>query len=196
MPTVAAVRAAVSAQPGVVAVTLVGSRARGDATEYSDWDFKVRADDVHRVFADLPPRIADLQPLAVLWDRLSDEACLMVIVDGPTKIDLIFDEPNQHQPRWQVTPETLPAIDAHFWDWTLWLCSKQHAGKGEVVAAQLQRQFEHLLAPLGVARAPASLGAAVSAYQAQRAIREEELGVVVPRRLGEEVGRVVRSLRS
>jgi predicted nucleotidyltransferase len=194
MPTVEAVRAAVSEQPGVVAVTLVGSRARGDATEYSDWDFKVQAGDVHRVLADLAPRIADLHPLAVLWDRLSDEVCLMVIVEGPTKIDLIFDEPNRHQPPWQVTPATLAAIDAHFWDWTLWLCSKHHAGKREVVAAELDRQFEHLLAPLGVARVPSSLVASVSAYEAQRGIREDELGVVVPRRLGEEVGRVVRSL--
>jgi Nucleotidyltransferase domain len=194
MPTVEAVRTAVAAQPGVVAVTLVGSRARGDATEYSDWDFKVQADDVHQVFGDLPQRITDLQPLAVLWDRLSDEVCLMVIVEGPTKVDLIFDEPNRHQPPWLVTSDTLPAIDAHFWDWTLWLCSKHHAGKREVVAAELERQFDHLLAPLGVTRVPASLEASVSAYEAQRGLREDELGVLVPRRLGEEVGRVVRSL--
>ena len=154
----------------------------------------MQADDVPRVFGDLPRRIAGLHPLAVLWDRLSDEACLMVIVEGPTKIDLIFDEPNRHQPPWRVTAATLPAIDAHFWDWTLWLCSKHHAGKREVVAAELQRQFEHLLVPLGVAHVPASLAAAVSAYETQRGIREDELGVSVPRRLGEEGGRVVRSL--
>jgi predicted nucleotidyltransferase len=194
MPTVEAVRAAVASHPGVVDVTLVGSRARGDATKYSDWDFKVHPVEFHAVAPDLHERIADLAPLAVLWDRLSDERCLMVIVEGPKKIDLIFDEPNRHQPAWLVSPDTLPAIDAHFWDWTLWLCSKRFAGKDEVVAAQLQRQFDHLLAPLGQAVVPASLEASVSAYEGLRAAREAELGVTVPRRLGEEVRRVVESL--
>ncbi|HEY8951528.1 MAG TPA: hypothetical protein VIP78_03080, partial [Candidatus Dormibacteraeota bacterium] len=53
-------------------------------------------------------------------------------------------------PAWQVTAATLPGIDDHFWDWMLWLAAKQQAGKAGLVAAELAKLHEHLLAPLGV----------------------------------------------
>ena len=49
-------------------------------------------------------------------------------------------------PAWQVTAATLPGIDDHFWDWMLWLAAKQQAGKAGLVAAELAKLHEHLLA--------------------------------------------------
>ncbi len=193
MEGVEALRAAVLAHPGVTHVSLVGSRARGDAHALSDWDFKVRTSDFGRVAEDLPGLVARLSPLGVLWDPLSGEACFMVIVDGPTKVDFIFDEPSHDSSPWTVRAETLGAIDVHFWDWILWLCAKQHAGKGDLVRTQLVRMFEHLLGPLGMASVPTSLEDAVASYQVLRSRREAEFQVLVSRRLGDQVAAVVRS---
>jgi hypothetical protein len=192
--SVEGVRAAVLRHPHVSAVTLVGSRARGDATEFSDWDFKVLTDDFPQVAGELAGWVARLDPLGCLWDPLSDEACFMVIVDGPTKLDFIFDEPGQHAPPWRVSGETLAEIDMHFWDWTLWLCAKQHAGKHALVATQLGHMFNYLLRPMGMARSPATLKDAAAAYESLRASREQESGTAVARRLGHQVARVVSSL--
>jgi hypothetical protein len=71
-------------------------------------------------------------------------------------VDLIFTEPHAVLPAWQVTAATLPGIDDHFWDWMLWLAAKQQAGKAGLVAAQLAKLHEHLLAPLGVRAQPAT----------------------------------------
>jgi hypothetical protein len=42
-----------------------------------------------------------------------------MILAGPAKIDLIFDQPYPIEPPWQMTAETLPQIDDHFWDLAL-----------------------------------------------------------------------------
>ena len=55
-------------------------------------------------------------------------------------------------PAWQVTAATLPGIDDHYWDWMLWPAAKQQAGKAGLVAAELAKLHEHVLAPLGVRR--------------------------------------------
>jgi hypothetical protein len=148
----------VSRQPAVRDIRLVGSRAEGRATARSDWDFRVESSDFATVAESLPTVFARLDPLAQQWDRLSPHQCWMAILPGPVKVDLIFpDESHALEPPWRAGAENLSAIDAHFWDWTLWLSSKEAAGKDTVVTAELDKLFGHLLAPLGVNRRPSSI---------------------------------------
>jgi hypothetical protein len=179
-----AVVEAVSPHPAVLRIELIGSRAEGRATEWSDWDFGVEASDFGAVAAALPELLAPLEPLVQQWDRLSAEQCWMLIVPGPAKVDLIFrDEPHVVEGPWEVLPETLGGIDDHFWDWMLWLRGKQAAGKTELVAGELEKLFGNLLGPLGAPRMPSSVAEAVAAYLVARDRAEERLGVSVSRRL-------------
>lgn len=61
--------ASVASHPAIRSIRLVGSRADGSATECSDWDFRVEANDFTAA----------------------------------------------------AVASNLEAIDAHFWDWMLWL---------------------------------------------------------------------------
>ena len=172
----------------MTAVTLVGSRAEGTATEYSDWDFAVEVDDFRVVDEALPSLLAPLEPLAQQWDPLSEHWCCMLMLAGPTKVDLLFlAEPHQLEPSWVVTAETLEPIDRHFWDWVLWLRSKEASGKSELVSAELDKMWRHLLGPLGIEKPPATLDTALRSYLEARHAAEAELGVEVPRRLEREV---------
>jgi hypothetical protein len=182
------VSALLTTHPAVRSVTLVGSRARGRATELSDWDVLVDAD-LEALEPGLDTLLAPLEPLAAQWDRLSEEASYyMLILPGGVKLDLVFDRPPALEPPWRVGAQTLPRIDAHFWDWILWLGGKQLGGRGELVASMLGGlMFEHLLGPLGVERPPATIDEAVRAYLAARDAREAELGVRVGRALQEAV---------
>jgi Nucleotidyltransferase domain len=169
------------AVPGVVRTALCGSRERGDAGPLSDWDFVVETDDFAATAAVLPTALDPLDPLAAQWDRLSRTACFMLIVPGPEKVDLIFEDvPHGAEPPWTVTSTTLGAVDAHFWDWTLWLASKVDAA--EVVDTELGKMHEHLLGPLE-ADQPTSLGHAVHLYLQAAARWEERLGVTVDKAL-------------
>ena len=76
----------------------------------------------------LPELVAPLEPLAQQWDRLSPHACYMLMLRGIGKVDLIFDEPWESSPPWEVSAETLRGIDDHFWDWTIWLAAKEGLG--------------------------------------------------------------------
>jgi hypothetical protein len=182
------VPAALTAHPAVKAVELSGSRAEGRATEFSDWDFLVATDRFDDLVADLPGLVAELEPLAQQWDRLSPSWCYMLILRGPVKVDLIFpDEPHLDEPPWRPDRENLVALDAHFWDWLLWLNSKEASSKDEVVAGELEKLFRHLLGPLGASAWPATIGEAVDAYREAREQLETKLGVAVPRDLEEEV---------
>lgn len=85
----------------IKAVTLVGSRARGTATRLSDWDFLVDTDDFEHVASDLPGLVSDLDPIGSLWDPITGgESCYMLILSGPTKVDLIFEHPHDNDPPW------------------------------------------------------------------------------------------------
>jgi len=84
---------------------------------------------------------------------------------------------------WVETAANLTAIDRHFWDWTLWLSGKSAVGKSEIVASELDKLFEHILAPLGVERGPSSIAEAVTAYRTARRRAEERFGCHVPREL-------------
>src|SRR6188508_945519 len=89
-------------------VELCGSRASGTAGRYSDWDFRVATHDFAVFASELPGLVQGLDPLVEQWDRLSDEACFMLIVRGPAKVDLIFpDVPHDHEPPWVVDSSTL-----------------------------------------------------------------------------------------
>jgi hypothetical protein len=174
----------VGPHPAVARITFAGSRAEGRAIDQSDWDFLVEADDFAAVAAALPRLLAPLQPLAQQWDRLSNSQCWMLTLAGPTKVDLIFPGvPHTPEPAWEPAPDNLEAIDAHFWDWMLWLRAKQARGEHELVASELEKAFEHLLAPLGAEGPPRSISAAVAGYRAGRAGAEERFRVAVDRRL-------------
>jgi hypothetical protein len=99
---------------------------------------------------------------------------------------------NEPRPPWTLTTETLPAIDDHFWDWVLWLTSKDRAGgRQELVREQLSLLHQNLLEPIGVAGPPDSVDEAVRMYVLARDEAERQLGVNVDRTLGDEVSRAL-----
>lgn len=175
-------------------MALVGSRAHNRETALSDWDFLVATDDFPAVRDALPDLVAPLEPIVEQWDRLSEEASYyMLLLPGGVKVDLVFDVPPVHESPWEVRADTLAGVDAHFWDWILWLGGKHLGGNDDLVRLSLDRlMFEHLLQPLGVERPPATIPDALNAYRAARDERERDLGVSVPR-VAEEA--VVRRLR-
>jgi hypothetical protein len=123
--------------------------------------------DFEAAVAALPRLVEPLRPLSRQWDRLSPFPTYMLMLPGPVKVDFLFPgRPNRPAPPWQVTRETLPALDAHFWDWILWLVSKQ--GRHKLVAEQLRLMHEHLLAPMGAERAPGSVSEALASYLERR----------------------------
>jgi hypothetical protein len=174
----------VEPDPAIRSIRLVGSQADGSATEFSDWDFRVEASDFAAAAEALPHLLAPLQPLAQQWDRLSPERCWMLIVRGPAKVDLIFpDEPHSNEPPWEPDPDNLDAIEAHFWDWMLWLRGKEARGKADLVASELDKLFDHLLAPLRVKGPPSSIADAIASYRDARDHAEQQFGVTVSRDL-------------
>jgi len=175
----------------VDSVTLVGSRARGEAIELSDWDFKVETNDFRSVERSLVELVAPLGPLAQQWDRLSKRACYMLLLKEMGKVDLIFNEPWEPKGPWVVGSTTLPRIDDHFWDWTIWLAAKDRQGKRELVVSELRKMHEHLLGPLRVAQIPSSLPDAVGAYVGARAGAERQLAMALPRAVEDEVRRLL-----
>jgi hypothetical protein len=167
--------AVLSSDARIAKVELTGSRASGQATPLSDWDFAVTAAAFEEVRDALPEMVRPLHPVVAQWDRLSRTWCYMLILAGPAKVDLLFSRPHQPAGPWQVNATTLARIDDHFWDWALWLRSKL-ARRDDIVAGELRKMHEHLLAPMGVTCAPANLGEAVTAYRTAREKCERRLG--------------------
>jgi predicted nucleotidyltransferase len=186
---VALARAAVERHPAVNSVELVGSRARGDPTELSDWDFLIQTDDLDLVAEALPELVRTVEPLAAQWDRLSEEASyFMLVLNDGTKVDFILHRPPDLQPPWVVTRETLAGVDAHFWDWIVWLGGKRLRGDDKLVGVMLSHvMYEHLLAPMGATAPPATIAEAVELFSALRDARERELGGSVDRGLAAAV---------
>jgi hypothetical protein len=119
------VRAVLLSDPNVTSVDLVGSRSLGTETALSDWDIQIAAIDVDGLMATLPSLTEQLKPLAAQWDRLSSRPVYMLILPGGIKVDLFSDDrPRTNEPPWQPQSDDLRAIDAHFWDWILWLGGK------------------------------------------------------------------------
>jgi hypothetical protein len=188
---VTAVTAALLKHPAIRSVTLVGSRAAGTPVPLSDWDFLVEVEDFAAISDELPGLVATLEPLAEQWDRLNAEWCYMLLLPGPVKVDLIFDQPHSDEPPWTVDADTLPGIDRHFWDWILWLSSKEQRGERPLVRRELDKMNRHLLHPLGAVGVPGSIPEAIERYRRARRERERQLGTTVSRRLGREVAPVV-----
>jgi hypothetical protein len=184
--SVAHVRDTVASLSGVD-VRLDGSSATGSRTALSDWDFDLQLAPDLTVNA-IADAIHDIDALAVFWDPLSHRANLIVLLDGPIKIDLIAaDRPNPVPiERWEVTTESLPRLDAHFWDWTLWLGAKQLRGQTELVRDEMQKMYGALLRPLGAARAH-DIRSAIASYPSARDYRAEELHVVIDKTLQHQV---------
>lgn len=174
--------------PAVRSIQLVGSRAESRATDQSDWDFCIRTDDFDALASELPQLFAPFAPLAQQWDRFGTYRCWMLMLPGPVKVELLFpDQPQEPKPPWVVSAENLAAIDRQFWDWTLWASGKEAAGKSDLVAAELQMLFDHLLAPLGAEQPSRSVADAIDNYRALRRRAEDRFDVQVPRRLEAEV---------
>lgn len=182
------VPAALERHPAVRAVRLVGSRGAGRAHAFSDWDFLVLTDDFPSVERDLHELVAPLRPLSEQWDPYSHHACYMLMLRGPRKIDLIFpSEKRRWAPAWDPRPDTLEAIERHFWDWIVWLEQKRRGGKDARFEKSFADMFELLLRPMGVAEQPASVRAAVEAYIAARDVLEQRFGMHLSRDLEREV---------
>jgi predicted nucleotidyltransferase len=192
---VAALRTALEGCSAVTSVTLGGSRERGRATELSDWDFYL-AGDAEAMMAEIPVVIASFEPLAAFWEPLAEEAGYMVVLDGPTKVDVFpLGGRRSIQPPWVVSADTLVQIDGHFWDWSLWLGGKTLRRERELVANELQKMHRFLLAPLGVAAAPRGLDEALAVYLRARASAMDALGLVVDPELGRQVSAALRRHR-
>jgi hypothetical protein len=180
--------------PKIAAVRLVGSRSSGAPSLLSDWDFVIETEDFEGVANELPDVVAELEPIAQQWDRISEYPCYMLMLAGPVKVDLIFpNEPYTSRPPWTVSAETLDGIDQHVWDWLLWLASKREKGDDELVRRELSKMFDHLLEPLGADEPPSSLEEAAETYRTARDRREREFGIRVDRVREEEVLPLVSS---
>jgi predicted nucleotidyltransferase len=178
----------VAGHPAVTAVAFAGSRSRGTHHELSDWDIAVETDDFATVARDLPALVAPLEPLGEQWEPMGHFPVYQVILRGPTKLEYLFlDETQQAAPPVRPGPDTLAAIDNHFWDWIWWLITKAAAGRDDLVAEHLPQLHEHLLKPLGIEDAPASIDEAIAAFVARRDALEREYGVTVPRALEDEI---------
>ena len=178
----------VAAHPAVTGVAFAGSRSRGTHTELSDWDFAVETQDFAAVAADMPLLVAPLEPLGEQWEPMGHFPCYQVLMRGPTKVEYLFlDETQKPMPPVRPGPETLGAIDTHFWDWTWWLISKDAAGRDDLVAEHLRQLHEHLLRPLGITEAPADIDAAIAAFVTRRDALEHEYGISLSRALEQEV---------
>jgi hypothetical protein len=188
MDVASAIPGALSDHPAVREVRLGGSRAEGRAHPLSDWDFVIETDDFESIAQALPTLVAPLGPIAAQWDPYSSHACYMLMLPGPTKVDLLFpDQPRDWSDPWIAAPETLESIDHHFWDWILWLEQKAAGGREEVVAKSLGDMHRYLLEPMGATVAPRSIGEALDAYLTVRSEREREFGVHVSRTVEREV---------
>jgi hypothetical protein len=193
MDVAAAVADALAGHDAVRRIRLVGSRAEGRAHTLSDWDFAVETDDFESVERALPTLVAPLEPIAEQWDPYSDHACYMLMLRGPTKVDLLFpDRAREWSDAWTVSPETLEAVDRHFWDWILWLEQKRVGGRDEVVATSLGDMYRLLLQPVGATVEPRSITEALETYLSARRERARAFGIQVSRELEREVLPAVR----
>ncbi len=184
---------AVAAHPAVRRVELIGSRARGDHTEWSDWDYDVEVDDFAALARDIEGLVAGVDPLGTLWDRLAHRETFMLILEGPTKVDFIFNGvPRDFDPPYVVEAQNLAAVDVHMWDWSLWLTSKIAKGRDQLVSEELEKMYGYILSPMGAVERPADLASAVDIYKRSRDAAEARFGVELPRRLASEVEPVVR----
>ena len=185
----------VAKHPAVTMVKLAGSRSRGTHEEVSDWDFAIETSNFRSVARDLPSLVEPLAPLAAQWEPLGHFPAYMMLLRGPTKVEYLFLDHTQ-EPRPPVTPspEALPAIDAHFWDWLWWLASKASVGRNELVKQHLPQLYRHLLEPMGADSAPGSIEAAARVFLVRSGELERRFGIHVSRTLEHEVRQGIHRL--
>ena len=181
-------RELIAAHPAVSQVDFAGSRSRGTHEDESDWDFAVTTTDFPSVARDLPALVAPLKPLGTQWEPMGHFRVYQLLLAGPTKVEYLFlDHPQEPAPPPAPGPDTLSAIDNHFWDWIWWIATKASIGREDLVAEHLPQLSEHLLRPMGLSAVPADIDAAISAFMTRRDQLEREYGVTVPRALENEV---------
>ncbi len=186
---------AVARHPAVTRVELAGSRSRGTHEELSDWDFAVDTSDFASVARHLPTLVEPLEPLAAQWEPLGHFPVYMLLLRGPTKVEYLFlDHSQETKPAVKPSPETLPAIDAHFWDWIWWLATKASVGRNDLVKQHLPKLYRHLLEPTGADTVPDSIEAAIRDFLVRRSQLERQYGLEVSRALEDEVRRGIRRL--
>jgi len=173
--------------PAVSRVVLTGSRMRGDATEWSDWDFLVVTSDFTAISSALPSLTDSLEPLSHLWDPLSRHSIYMMILKGPVKIDICFDILQKQRPPWVIDIDTISQVNSHFWDWILWIASKEVSGKKDISVKEFEKMYDYLLAPLGCSRSPNSVEEAVRVYLAAFRRQKSLLDAEVDQALETEV---------
>ena len=185
---VAVARRLVTAHPAVTAAEFAGSRSRGEHHELSDWDVAVQTSDFAAVARDMHALVAPLEPLGEQREPMGHLPVYQVMLRGPTKLEYLFlDESQEAMPAPQPGPDTLGAINTHFWDWIWWLITKDAAGRHDLVAEHMPQLHAHLLSPLGVESVPAGIDEAIAAFVARRDALERDYGVSVPRALEEEI---------
>ncbi|WP_076260754.1 hypothetical protein [Intrasporangium flavum] len=176
--------------PAVTSIEFAGSRSRGTNAELSDWDFAVETSDFAALARDLPALVEPLHPLSRQWEPMGHFPVYQVLLPGLTKIEYLFLGLTQEPlPARAPTPETLAAVDTHFWDWIWWITTKAALGLDNVVADHLSQLHAHLLGPMGVEEVPPTIDAAVRAFVTRRDALEREYGVSVDRALEDEVRR-------
>jgi len=186
---------AVARHPAVKRVELAGSRSRGTHQKLSDWDFAIETSNFGSVARDLPTLVEPLEPLAAQWEPLGHFPVYMLLLPGPTKIEYLFlDHTQEARPPVKPSPETLPAIDAHFWDWIWWLATKASIGRNDLVRQHLPKLYRQLLKPMGTDTVPDSIEAAIRDFLVRRGGFERRYGLEVSRALEAEVRRGIRRL--
>jgi hypothetical protein len=191
----------VAAHPSVTGVEFAGSRSRGTHHELSDWDFAIETSDFGAVAQDMPALVAALEPLGEQWEPLGHFPAYQVLARGPTKIEYLFlGQVQDAKPPVRPAPESLGAINTHFWDWIWWLVTKDAAGRDDLVAEHMPQLYAHLLRPMGITAPPDSIDAAIAAFVGRRDELEHEYGISLPRALETEVlagkGRVHRPIHA
>lgn len=155
--------------PGVRSVRLVGSRATGTANALSDWDFAVETDDLHAATRAIEQLPGKERVLAAQWDPFPRDATYMLILPGAVRVDFIFPEaPAVQRPAWDPARDSPKDIETHFWDWALWLGSKELAGEQQLVREELEKMFALLLRPLGASSPARTIEEAIAQFDAWR----------------------------
>jgi hypothetical protein len=122
---IAAATSLLAEHPAVLSVEFAGSRSRGTRAELSDWDFAVETSDFDALARDMPALVAPMKPLAQQWEPMGHFPVYQVLLRGPTKIEYLFLTRSQEPlPALTPGPDTLAAINIHFWDWIWWLTTK------------------------------------------------------------------------
>ena len=178
----------IAGHPAVTSVKFAGSRSRGTHEQLSDWDFAVETSDFEALAQDLPALVAPLDPLGQQWEPMGHFPVYQVLLRGPTKIEYLFlDRSQDPMPPLTPSPDTLPAINTHFWDWIWWLTTKASIGRTDLVAEHMPRLYTQLLEPMGISAVPETIESAIEVFVARRDALEQELGVSVDSALENEV---------